>query len=238
MRRPAFRSLIRRRTAVFPGNGDPAVERSGAAYGWSARPNRRSRQFSQDELSDLQPRPRPVYHRKRDSVVARLTIVFAALAATRPIGARTGWSIRNSSRPPAAAAPSRSRPEGRPSPLPTSSPPTCAKPSAPSTAQLTCALEWPNSGSRLSHRHRALTGRSPRPRRVPSPPLVPPGGAEGKPIRGARPAEMIAAPHWPPLTIPLLCLELSRGSVTWAIQAVPRSGKRRCPCRREPAPAS
>ena len=63
-------------------------------------------------------------------------------------------------------------------------------------------------------------------------------GIEGKPIRGARPAEMIAAPHWPPLTIPLLCLEFFRGSVTWAIQAVPRSGKRRCPCRREPAPAS
>jgi hypothetical protein len=48
--------------------------------------------FCRDELPDLQ--ARPVYHRKRDSVVARLTIVFAALAATRPIEARTGWSIQ------------------------------------------------------------------------------------------------------------------------------------------------
>jgi integrase len=40
------------------------------------------------------PAGRPAYHRKRDSVVARLTIVFAARAATRPIEARTGWSIR------------------------------------------------------------------------------------------------------------------------------------------------
>ena len=98
------------------------------------------------------------------------------------------WSIRNSSRPPAAAAPSRSRPEGRPSPLPTSFPPTCAEPSAPSTAQLTCALEWPNSGPRLSHQHRALTGRSPRPRRVPSPPLVPPGWPDRGQADPRRPA--------------------------------------------------
>ena len=42
--------------------------------------------------SDL--RARPVYHRKRDSIEAHLTIVFAALAVTRFIGGRTGWSIR------------------------------------------------------------------------------------------------------------------------------------------------
>jgi len=42
--------------------------------------------------SDLQ--GRPVYHRKRDSIEAHLTIVFAALAVTRWIEARTGWSIR------------------------------------------------------------------------------------------------------------------------------------------------
>jgi hypothetical protein len=40
--------------------------------------------------SDLQ--ARPIYHRKRDSIEARLTIVFAALAVTRWIEARTGWS--------------------------------------------------------------------------------------------------------------------------------------------------
>jgi hypothetical protein len=39
-------------------------------------------------------RARPVYHRKRDSIEAHLTIVFAALAVTRFIEGRTGWSIK------------------------------------------------------------------------------------------------------------------------------------------------
>ena len=42
--------------------------------------------------SDLQ--ARPVYHHLRDSIEAHLTIVFAALAVSRWIEARTGWSIR------------------------------------------------------------------------------------------------------------------------------------------------
>lgn len=42
--------------------------------------------------SDL--RARPIFHRKRDSIEAHLTIVFAALAVTRFIEHRTGWSIR------------------------------------------------------------------------------------------------------------------------------------------------
>jgi hypothetical protein len=42
--------------------------------------------------SDLQ--ARPVYHHLRDSIEAHLTIVFAALAASRWIEAQTGWSIR------------------------------------------------------------------------------------------------------------------------------------------------
>jgi transposase len=41
---------------------------------------------------DLQ--ARPVYHRKRDSIEAHLTIVFAALAVSRFIEHQTGWSIR------------------------------------------------------------------------------------------------------------------------------------------------
>ena len=41
---------------------------------------------------DLQ--ARPIYHRTRDSIEANLTIVFAALAVTRFIEDRTGWSIR------------------------------------------------------------------------------------------------------------------------------------------------
>ena len=35
-----------------------------------------------------------IYHRKRDSIEAHLTIVFAALAVSRWIEAQTGWSIR------------------------------------------------------------------------------------------------------------------------------------------------
>lgn len=39
-------------------------------------------------------RARPIYHRKRDSIEAHLSIVFAALAITRLIETRTGWSIK------------------------------------------------------------------------------------------------------------------------------------------------
>jgi hypothetical protein len=42
--------------------------------------------------SDLQ--ARPIYHHQRDSIEAHLSIVFAALAVSRWIEARTGWSIR------------------------------------------------------------------------------------------------------------------------------------------------
>jgi hypothetical protein len=42
--------------------------------------------------SDLQ--ARPVYHHRRESIDAHLTIVFAALAVSRWIEAQTGWSIR------------------------------------------------------------------------------------------------------------------------------------------------
>jgi Transposase DDE domain len=37
---------------------------------------------------------RPIYHRKRESIEAHLTIVLAALAITRLIEERTGWSIK------------------------------------------------------------------------------------------------------------------------------------------------
>jgi hypothetical protein len=41
---------------------------------------------------DLQ--ARPIYHRKHDSIEVHLTVVFAALAVSRWIEARTGWSIK------------------------------------------------------------------------------------------------------------------------------------------------
>ena len=53
-----------------------------------------ARTSSRDTQSDLQ--ARPVCHRKRDSIEAHLTIVFAALAVSRWTGAQTGWSIRKS----------------------------------------------------------------------------------------------------------------------------------------------
>lgn len=37
---------------------------------------------------------RPIYHRKRDSIKAHLTIVFAALAVSRWVEHQIGWSIR------------------------------------------------------------------------------------------------------------------------------------------------
>ena len=40
-------------------------------------------------------RARPIYHRKRDSIEAHLSVVFAALAVTRFIEDRAGWSIKN-----------------------------------------------------------------------------------------------------------------------------------------------
>lgn len=42
--------------------------------------------------SDL--RARPIYHHKRESIEAHLTIVFASLAVSRWLEARTGWSIK------------------------------------------------------------------------------------------------------------------------------------------------
>jgi len=39
-------------------------------------------------------RARPVYHHKRESIDAHLTVVFAALAVTHFIEDRTGWSIK------------------------------------------------------------------------------------------------------------------------------------------------
>ena len=37
---------------------------------------------------------RPIYQHKRESIEAHLTIVFAALAVSRLVEERTGWSVR------------------------------------------------------------------------------------------------------------------------------------------------
>ena len=41
---------------------------------------------------DLQ--ARPIYHHKRESIDAHLTVVFAALAVSKFSEAETGWSIK------------------------------------------------------------------------------------------------------------------------------------------------
>ena len=41
---------------------------------------------------DLQ--ARPIYHHKRESIDAHLTVVFAALAVSKFIETETGWSIK------------------------------------------------------------------------------------------------------------------------------------------------
>jgi hypothetical protein len=53
---------------------------------------------------------RPIFARKEDSIRAHLSVVFAALAVTRIIEARTGWSIKKF----VTTAPSPSRPDNRP----------------------------------------------------------------------------------------------------------------------------
>jgi transposase len=44
-------------------------------------------------MSKTDLRARPIYHHKRESIEAHLTIVFAALAVSRFIEQATGWSI-------------------------------------------------------------------------------------------------------------------------------------------------
>ncbi|MDQ2790758.1 MAG: IS1634 family transposase, partial [Actinomycetota bacterium] len=39
-------------------------------------------------------RARPIYHHKRESIDAHLTVVFAALAISKFIEVETGWSIK------------------------------------------------------------------------------------------------------------------------------------------------
>ena len=52
----------------------------------------RSRRASGCPSNDLQ--ARPIFHYKRESIEAHLTVVFAALAISKFIEAETGWSIK------------------------------------------------------------------------------------------------------------------------------------------------
>jgi hypothetical protein len=81
--------------------------------------------------SDLQ--ARPIYHRKRDSIEAHLTIVFAALAVSRWIEHQTGWSIRKFVKTARRYRTIQSRSATTSSPPPTPSPTTSAQHSLRST---------------------------------------------------------------------------------------------------------
>jgi len=102
--------------------------------------------------SDLQ--ARPIYHRKRDSIEAHLTIVFAAWRSAAGSRHRQAGPSGNSSRRPADIAPSRSRPDSRPSPPPTRYPTNSAKPSKPSlvAAEVRTSLSQLGSSPRTSPR--------------------------------------------------------------------------------------
>jgi hypothetical protein len=94
--------------------------------------------------SDLQ--ARPVYHRKRDSIEAHLTIVFAALAVSRWIEARTGWSIRKLVKTARRYRTIQIQAGEHTVTAAHHSPPTFARRSAPLTRQPRHALICPKSG--------------------------------------------------------------------------------------------
>jgi len=76
---------------------------------------------------DLQ--ARPIYHHKRESIEAHLTIVFAALAVSRFVEDRTGWTIKTFVRTARRYRTTRSRPATTPSPPKNHSQQTYATPS-------------------------------------------------------------------------------------------------------------
>ena len=91
-------------------------------------------------------RARPIYHRKRDSIEAHLSVVFAALAITRLIEDRTGWSIKKFVRTTRRYRTVEIRAGNQ---TPHRREPTATRPTRrPRADQLTprCALVWPKSG--------------------------------------------------------------------------------------------
>ena len=70
------------------------------------RPALADREVVRMSKHDLQ--ARPIYHHKRESIDAHLTVVFAALAVTHHVEAPPAGPSSASSAPPAATEPSRS----------------------------------------------------------------------------------------------------------------------------------
>jgi hypothetical protein len=106
---------------------------------------------------------RPIYHHKRESIDAHLTIVFAALASPATSKTAPAGPSGDSSAPPAATAPSTSAPASRPSPPKTPSQPTYA-PRSRSSSDLplrTNLAEVRSIASTADHLHVWLARRQP-----------------------------------------------------------------------------
>ena len=95
-------------------------------------------------MSKTDLRARPIYHHKRDSIEAHLTIVFAALAVSRWLERRTGWSIKKFVTDP-APLPHRHHPGRRPDHH-RRRPPARRHPPSTGSRPPACALVWPKSG--------------------------------------------------------------------------------------------
>ena len=113
-------------------NLDPAIAGSDFVIGAYHRLFQIEKSFRMSK-HDLQ--ARPIYHHKRESIEAHLTVVFTASRSASTSRTRPGGASRNSCGLLAATAPSRSKPASTPSPQPTRYPTTSPRPSKRSAAR-------------------------------------------------------------------------------------------------------
>jgi hypothetical protein len=85
----------------------------------------------------------PIYHHRRDSIEAHMTVVFAALAVSRWIEEATGWTIRKFVRTGTPPPDDRIRVGAH---ILTAADllPASTTPSQPHAPALKCALVWPS----------------------------------------------------------------------------------------------
>src|SRR5215469_5125123 len=126
-----LKAAARQRLAVWAGRAGPGPGCRGRAGRCRSSPRR---------WAAWSMRARPVYHRTRDSIEARLTIVFAALAVSRWVEHRTGWSIRKFVKTARRYRTIQIQAGDHLITQPTRYPTTCARPSKPSTPAPECAL--------------------------------------------------------------------------------------------------
>jgi hypothetical protein len=113
-------------------NLDPKVANSDVVIGAYHRLFQIEKSFRMSK-HDFQ--ARPIYHHKRESIDAHLTVVFAAVAVSKFIEAETSWSIKEFVRTARRYRTPRSKQASTPSPPPTRYPKTSPRPSTPSAAR-------------------------------------------------------------------------------------------------------